>query len=128
VFTTLFSGRNGSVGDGELVHFTPESRSTPPAVRRRGRPRSGHARFGWESLSETELVVADLAARGRTNREMAEALMISRHTVDSHLRHIYGKLGISSRVALTHIVLAHSESVRVTGSQRVDDTGSEAEA
>jgi DNA-binding NarL/FixJ family response regulator len=51
-------------------------------------------------------VVADLAARGRTNREIADALVVSPHTVDSHVRHIYAKLGISSRIALTRVLLA----------------------
>ncbi len=106
-------GRCEAVRDGDdivaaLVHLTPE----PPrdAGPHRGRrSRSGRPLFGWESLSQTELVVADLAARGRTNREIAGALVVSPHTVDSHVRHIYGKLGISSRIALTRMVLAHSE-------------------
>jgi DNA-binding CsgD family transcriptional regulator len=76
-----------------------------------GRRRSGEPRVGWESLSETELVVADLAARGRTNRQIAGALVISPHTVDSYMRHIYVKLGISSRIALTRLVLAHGDDV-----------------
>jgi DNA-binding CsgD family transcriptional regulator len=72
--------------------------------------------IGWAtvrlgSLSQTELVVADLAARGRTNRQIAGALVISPHTVDSYIRHIYAKLGISSRVALTRLALAHGDSV-----------------
>ena len=78
-----------------LVHLPPDSPRTNAPTRRRGGPRSGRPRFGWESLSEKELVVADLAARGRTNREIADALVVSPHTVDSHVRHIYGKLGIS---------------------------------
>jgi DNA-binding CsgD family transcriptional regulator len=80
-------------------------------VCRHGRRRSGDPRFGWASLSQTELVVADLAARGRTNRQIAGALLISPHTVDSYIRHIYVKLGISSRIALTRLVLAHGDRV-----------------
>jgi DNA-binding CsgD family transcriptional regulator len=77
--------------------------------RRADRTRPGQARFGWASLSDTERVVADLAARGRTNRQMGAALFVSPHTVDSHIRHIYAKLGISSRVELTRVVLVHAD-------------------
>jgi DNA-binding CsgD family transcriptional regulator len=65
-------------------------------------------RFGWESLSETELEVAQLAAEGQTNREIAARLLVSPHTVDSHIRHVYCKLGISSRVQLTRLVIANT--------------------
>jgi len=72
--------------------------------------RRSTVRFGWESLSETELEVAQLAAESQTNREIAARLLVSPHTVDSHIRHIYCKLGIQSRVQLTRLVLAHSVS------------------
>jgi DNA-binding NarL/FixJ family response regulator len=102
--------RDGTEVVAVLVHLPPESPGARTAIRRGGRARSGHPRFGWESLTETELVVADLAARGRTNREIAETLVVSPHTVDSHVRHIYGKLGVSSRIALTRVVLAQDDS------------------
>ena len=38
-----------------------------------------------------------LVSEGATNREVAERLFISPHTVNSHLRHVFTKLGISSR-------------------------------
>jgi DNA-binding CsgD family transcriptional regulator len=106
--------RDGTEVVAVLVHLPPDSPGTNASARRRGGPRSGRPRFGWESLSEKELVVADLAARGRTNREIADALVVSPHTVDSHLRHIYGKLGISSRIALTRQVLAHGDRIAAT--------------
>ncbi len=48
-----------------------------------------------------ESEVATLAAEGLTNPEIAERLFISRGTVKAHLSHIYKKLGVSNRVALT---------------------------
>jgi DNA-binding CsgD family transcriptional regulator len=64
------------------------------------RPEPEHA---WAGLSAAETAVARLAARGATNREIAGELFLSPHTVDSHLRHIFAKLGISSRVKLAQL-------------------------
>jgi DNA-binding CsgD family transcriptional regulator len=51
-------------------------------------------------LTPTEKRVAELAAAGHTNREVAQALFLSVHTVEDNLRRIYGKLGIRSRTEL----------------------------
>jgi DNA-binding CsgD family transcriptional regulator len=59
------------------------------------RPKSG-----WESLTDAELQVAGLAAAGHTNRGIADRLFVSPHTVNTHLRHVFGKLDITSRVDL----------------------------
>jgi DNA-binding CsgD family transcriptional regulator len=69
-----------------------------------GPPRSIRPVTGWESLTDSQRRVAELVAEGATNREVAAALVISTHTVDSHLRHVFAKLGISSRVQLAAIV------------------------
>jgi DNA-binding CsgD family transcriptional regulator len=42
-------------------------------------------------------------AEGLTNREVAERLFVSPHTVNSHLRQVFAKLGVKSRVALTRL-------------------------
>jgi len=42
-----------------------------------------------------------------TNRSIAEKLYLSRHTVDAHLKHVYVKLDIHSRVELTVLALRH---------------------
>lgn len=74
-------------------------------VRRRIRPQ--RRRAGWGGLTESELRVARLAARGLTNRQIGERLFLSPHTVSSHLRHTFTKLEISSRVELARVAGQH---------------------
>jgi DNA-binding CsgD family transcriptional regulator len=64
--------------------------------------------YGWASLTSSERSVAAIIAEGATNRQAAARLFLSRHTIDFHLRQIFRKLGISSRVALTRLVVLHS--------------------
>jgi DNA-binding CsgD family transcriptional regulator len=53
-----------------------------------------------DQLTPQELQIAHLLAGGRTTREAAAAIFVSPKTVEYHLRHVYGKLGISSREEL----------------------------
>ena len=59
--------------------------------------------FGWDSLTDTEQRVTDLVAQGLSNRQVANRVFLSTHTVAFHLRHIFWKLGITSRVQLARI-------------------------
>ena len=63
---------------------------------------------GWAAMTDSELAVVRLVASGLTNKEAAERLYISPHTVSGHLRHAFDKLGINSRVALTRIAAEHA--------------------
>ena len=56
--------------------------------------------------------MTELVANGLTNREVATRLFLSPHTVDSHLRHIFRKLDINSRVDLVRLVIARSVANR----------------
>jgi DNA-binding NarL/FixJ family response regulator len=56
-------------------------------------------------LTTAELRVAELVAEGLSNARIAERLVVSRHTVDSHVKHTLAKLGVRSRVQLAAIVL-----------------------
>jgi DNA-binding NarL/FixJ family response regulator len=58
------------------------------------------ALHGLEALTPRELQTAGLAAEGLSNREIASALYVTLKTVEWHLKHTYGKLGISSRAEL----------------------------
>jgi DNA-binding CsgD family transcriptional regulator len=58
---------------------------------------------GWGAMTAAELAVARLVAEGLTNKEVADQLFVSPHTVNSHLRHVFSKLGINSRVELARV-------------------------
>jgi ATP/maltotriose-dependent transcriptional regulator MalT len=58
-------------------------------------------------LTERELEVLRLVAQGRTNREIAEVLVLSEHTVRRHLQNVFGRLGVSSRAAAVAFAVQH---------------------
>jgi DNA-binding CsgD family transcriptional regulator len=64
--------------------------------------------LGLASLTDTERSVASLVAEGLTNRQIAERVFISRHTVDFHLRSIFRKVGVASRVELARQVITQT--------------------
>ena len=98
--------------DGALVLFA-DAGATWDAARVRGRLRTHGVRRrlvareragnGWAAMTDSELAIARLVAQGLTNREVAEQLFVSPHTVSSHLRSIFAKLDINSRLALARI-------------------------
>jgi transcriptional regulator of acetoin/glycerol metabolism/DNA-binding CsgD family transcriptional regulator len=94
---------DGGVIVGALLRFQPRPTPDDPAGAIDERTR--RATFGWESLNENELSLAELIADGLSNREAAARLFVSRYTIDSHLRQIYQKLGIHSRVDLARIAI-----------------------
>ncbi|MDQ1516114.1 MAG: sigma-54 dependent transcriptional regulator, acetoin dehydrogenase operon transcriptional [Actinomycetota bacterium] len=93
--------RNGGVVVGASLRLAPPSAAVAGGPFGAGdRPR-----FGWASLTPTELSIAELVAEGMTNREVAAKLYLSPHTVGFHLRQVFRKLEISSRVELTRLVV-----------------------
>jgi DNA-binding CsgD family transcriptional regulator len=88
---------------GTILHLRPAGADS--------RPHRGHPTFGWDSVTATEHSIIDLVAQGRTNRETGERLFLSHHTVGFHLRSIYRKLGITSRVDLTRLAVQHRAPV-----------------
>ena len=110
--------RNGAAG--YLVHgrFEPEELEAPHqggrraarwSSRRRSRPRCSTScaarpgrpttsdELGLGSLTAREREVLNLLARGNSNREIAEELVITNKTVKNHLSRIYEKIGVHSR-------------------------------
>jgi predicted ATPase/class 3 adenylate cyclase/DNA-binding CsgD family transcriptional regulator len=70
------------------------------AYARRGRGERKRPSSGWPSLTPTELDVVRLVSEGMANKDIATRLFISPRTVQTHLTHVYAKLGLTSRVQL----------------------------
>jgi DNA-binding CsgD family transcriptional regulator len=69
---------------------------------------------GWPSLTDTERHVACIVAEGLTNAQVADRLFVSPHTVDFHLRKIFRKLCIRSRIELARLVLERDSGIMGT--------------
>lgn len=76
--------------------------TAPPSA-----PRAGMSPLGAEELTPREVEVLRLLARGLTNAQIAEELMVSLLTIKAHLRSIYSKLGVTSRSSATRYALEH---------------------
>ena len=64
------------------------------------------------ALTPREADVAALVVEGLADREIAERLILSHHTVSQHVRSIYRKLDVGSRVALTRALIAPPPAAR----------------
>lgn len=99
----------------DAQHTSP--RRSTPHPRNPRRPR-----FGWLALTDSEVRVVRLVVQGHTNRAAAAALFVSVNTVSTHLRSIYIKLEVNSRVQLTRVALRHlSEDDRTLPPLRLDE-------
>jgi DNA-binding CsgD family transcriptional regulator len=80
--------------------------------------RIGGRRAPSDELTETERRVAELAAQGRTNKEIASELYMGVSTVEAHLSHVYRKLGLRSRTELAGRIIGPRDEAR-----KLVDTG-----
>ena len=64
--------------------------------------------LGLAGLTVTERAIADLVAQGLTNRQIAQRVFVSRHTVDFHLRSIFRKLDVTSRIDLARQIVGQA--------------------
>ena len=70
--------------------------------------RAGSAAQAYPAgLTAREVEVLRLVAQGLTDAQVAERLFVSPHTVNAHLRSIYGKLGVASRTAAARFATEH---------------------
>jgi DNA-binding CsgD family transcriptional regulator len=78
------------------------------AYAQRGRGKRKRPTSGWESLTPTETQVVRLVTEGLANKDIAAQLLISRRTVQTHLTHLYTKLGLTSRAQLVQEAARHA--------------------
>lgn len=69
--------------------------------------RKARAQVWPAGLTDREVEIMRLLAKGMSRQEMAQRLVVSEHTVRSHLEHIYGKVGVNTRVGATLFALEH---------------------
>jgi DNA-binding NarL/FixJ family response regulator len=84
-----------------------ELRALGHRVQRRDRGRSAEDGGALAELSSREREIAELATDGMTNREIAASLHLSVKTVETHLRNVFAKLGVSSRLEVARSVERH---------------------
>jgi DNA-binding CsgD family transcriptional regulator len=77
------------------------------AYAQRGRGARKRPARGWASLTPAELDVVRLIRDGLANNDIATRLFVSPRTVQSHLTHVYTKLGLTSRVQLAQEAARH---------------------
>ena len=111
-YEALVSAVRNTIGDNDFDAAWAEGAalSTEEAIAyaQRGRGERKRPSSGWESLTPTELDVVRLVAEGIPNKDIATRLFVSPRTVQSHLRHVYNKLGLTSRVQLAQEAARHS--------------------
>jgi DNA-binding CsgD family transcriptional regulator len=78
------------------------------AYAQRGRGERKRPTSGWASLTPTERDVVRLVSEGLANKDIATRLFVSPRTVQSHLTHVYTKLGLTSRVQLAQEAARHT--------------------
>jgi DNA-binding CsgD family transcriptional regulator len=91
----------------EYLEVEPVPAPTEYPLARVPKRRTGETSDTWRTLTDAELRIAELVAGGLTNRNIADYLNLSPHTVDAHLKHTFAKLNIHSRVELTVLALEH---------------------
>jgi DNA-binding CsgD family transcriptional regulator len=108
VVTSLEACRDGDRLIGATLGLEPAPLFAPAGSRRGPSGTGDRPRFGWASLTATERRIAELVAEGKTNRQVAAQVYLSPHTVGFHLRQVFRKLEIGSRVALTRLIVEHA--------------------
>jgi DNA-binding CsgD family transcriptional regulator len=103
----LAMGTSSDAGPAELLFGAARTRRRLRrlGVRRRHWASEQRPAAGWASLTDIEQATARLVAEGLTNQRIADQLFSSTHTVAFHLRQVFCKLDIRSRVDLARIAL-----------------------
>jgi len=107
----LVAESRNAIGDGGFAAAWAEGAALATeeaiAYALRGRGERKRPPTGWESLTPTEFDVVRLVEEGLPNKDIATRLFVSPRTVQSHLRHVYNKLSLTSRVQLAQEAARH---------------------
>jgi predicted ATPase/class 3 adenylate cyclase/DNA-binding CsgD family transcriptional regulator len=94
--------------DGSWAEGAAMSAEEAIAYAQRGRGERKRPTSGWASLTPTERDVVRLVSDGLGNKDIATRLFVSPRTVQTHLTHVYTKLGLTSRVQLVQEAARHN--------------------
>ena len=94
--------------DGAWAEGAALSTDEAIAYAQRGRGERKRPTSGWASLTPAERDVIRLVSEGLANKDIATRLFVSPRTVQSHLTHVYTKLGLTSRVQLVQEAARHA--------------------
>jgi DNA-binding CsgD family transcriptional regulator len=103
-FDEVVTAVRNAMGDSDFDAAWAEGTALPTeeaiAYAQRGRGERKRPSSGWDSLTPTEIDVVRLVTEGIANKDIATRLFVSPRTVQTHLRHVYNKVGLTSRVQL----------------------------
>jgi predicted ATPase/DNA-binding CsgD family transcriptional regulator/class 3 adenylate cyclase len=101
-----------SMGDAAFTHAFDEGTALTLdeaiSYALRGRGTRGRPAAGWLALTPAERDIARLVGEGHANKDIAAQLFVSPRTVQTHLTHMYRKLGVNSRMQLAREAARHS--------------------
>ena len=100
-------GARAELGEMVGAGSAREAQRSTPCSRRPARRRSTLRQGYPAGLTEREVEVLRLIAQGRTNKQIAEALVITEKTAGHHVEHIYAKAGVSTRVGAALFAMRH---------------------
>jgi predicted ATPase/class 3 adenylate cyclase/DNA-binding CsgD family transcriptional regulator len=111
-YETSLAALREAIGDKDFeaawAEGTALSTEEAIAYAQRGRGQRKRPNSGWGSLTPTERDVVQLVSEGLANNDIATRLFVSPRTVQTHLTHVYTKLGLTSRVQLAQEAARHS--------------------
>jgi predicted ATPase/DNA-binding CsgD family transcriptional regulator len=111
-FEVVYNALRDTLGreDFDALHAEGAALSAEEAIAyaQRGRGERKRPTSGWASLTPTELDVVRLVSEGLGNKDIAARLFVSHRTVQTHLTHVYNKLGMTSRVQLAQEAVRHA--------------------